>query len=88
MLDLLVEADRSAGTDSRSFSVSRPALVAAPACAARCGPGGRRRRGRERRYRLVPERLAPVREWLAQYERFWDDHLKRLQEVLSKKGKK
>ena len=28
-----------------------------------------------------------VREWIAQYERFWDDHLQRLQKLLSKRSK-
>jgi DNA-binding transcriptional ArsR family regulator len=36
------------------------------------------RHGRERRYCLVPHRLAPVREWIANYDRFWDDRLDRL----------
>jgi DNA-binding transcriptional ArsR family regulator len=47
-----------------------------------------RRLGRQRRYRLVPERLGPVRDWIARYERFWDDRLKRLQEQLSRKSNK
>lgn len=46
-----------------------------------------RRQGRERRYRLVPERLGPVRDWIARYERFWDDRLQRLQRQLSKRSK-
>jgi DNA-binding transcriptional ArsR family regulator len=46
------------------------------------------RHGRERRYHLVPAGLGPVREWLAHYERFWDDHLRPLQKLLSKRGKK
>jgi DNA-binding transcriptional ArsR family regulator len=45
------------------------------------------RHGRERRYRLVPARLGPVRDWIARYERFWDDRLERLQKQLSKRGK-
>jgi hypothetical protein len=32
-----------------------------------------RRHGRERRYRLVPERLGPVPGRVAHYGRFWDD---------------
>jgi hypothetical protein len=47
-----------------------------------------RRHGRERRYRLVPERLAPLRDWLANYNRFWDDRLLRLRQHLSKKSAK
>ena len=88
MLDLLVEADRSAGAIAGHFQMSRPAVSQHLRVLLDAGLVAEERRGRERRYRLVPERLAPVREWLAQYERFWDDHLKRLQEVLSKKGKK
>jgi hypothetical protein len=42
------------------------------------------RHGRERRYHLVPERLDPGRDWIAHYERFWDDHLQRLQKYLTK----
>jgi len=45
------------------------------------------RHGRERRYRLVPARLGPVHDWIAHYERFWDDHLQRLQKQLSNRSK-
>jgi hypothetical protein len=47
----------------------------------------KRRHGRERRDRLVPEQLGPVREWIAHDERFWDDHLQRLQKQLAKGNK-
>jgi hypothetical protein len=45
------------------------------------------RHGRERRYRLVTERLAPVRDWIAHYEQFWDERLQRLQKHLTKANK-
>jgi hypothetical protein len=35
----------------------------------------------------VPERLAPVRDWIALYERFWDDRLAGLQKLLAKRSK-
>jgi hypothetical protein len=28
---------------------------------------------------LVPAQLRPVRDWMAYYERFWDEHLERLE---------
>jgi hypothetical protein len=28
-------------------------------------------------------RLGPVRDWIAHYERFWDNHLQRLQQQLA-----
>jgi hypothetical protein len=45
------------------------------------------RHGRERRYRFVPARLAPVRDWLAHYERFWDDSFERLRAHLAKRSR-
>ena len=45
------------------------------------------RNGRERRSRLVAARLGPVRDWIAHYERFWDDHIQWLQKYLTKGNK-
>ena len=38
--------------------------------------------GRERRYQLNPIPLRDVRTWIAQYERFWQDRLSALRDVL------
>jgi DNA-binding transcriptional ArsR family regulator len=87
MLDLLVEADRSVNTMAGHFQMSRPAVSQHLRVLLDAGLVTEQRHGRERRYRLVPERLGPVRDWIAPYERFWDDHLQRLQKQLSKKSK-
>ena len=84
MLDLLVEADRSVNTIAGHFQMSRPAVSQHLRVLLDTGLVTEQRHGRERRYRLVPERLGPVRDWIAGYERFWDDHLQRLQKQLSK----
>ena len=84
MLDLLVEADRSAGTIAGHFRMSRPAVSQHLRILLDAGLVTEQRHGRERRYRLVPARLGPVRDWIAHYERFWDDHLQRLREQLRK----
>jgi len=86
MLDLLVEADRSVNTIAGHFEMSRPAVSQHLRILLDAGLVTERRQGRERRYRLVPARLGPVRDWIAHYERFWDDHLKRLQKLLSKRS--
>jgi DNA-binding transcriptional ArsR family regulator len=83
MLDLLVEADRSVNAIAGHFRMSRPAVSQHLRILLDAGLVMERRHGRERRYRLVPARLGPVRDWIAHYERFWDDHLQRLQERLS-----
>lgn len=87
MLDLLVEADRSVNTLASHFAMSRPAVSQHLRILLDAGLVTEERRGRERHYHLVPERLAPVREWIAQYERFWDDRLQQLQKLLAKQSK-
>ena len=85
MLDLLVETDRSVNGITESFQMSRPAVSQHLRVLLQAGLVTEQRHGRERRYRLVPQRLNPVRQWIARYEQFWDDHLQRLQKHLSKK---
>jgi DNA-binding transcriptional ArsR family regulator len=87
MLDLLALADRSVNTLAGHFQMSRPAVSQHLRILLHAGLVTEQRHGRERRYRLVPERLGPVRDWIAHYERFWDDHLQRLQKQLSKRSK-
>lgn len=84
MLDLLTGAERSVGDIAAHFDLSRPAVSQHLRVLLDAGLLTEQRHGRERRYHFVPERLAPVRDWIAQYERFWDDHLKRLQKQLTK----
>src|ERR1700749_990967 len=84
MLDLLVDTDRSVNAIAGEFRMSRPAVSQHLRVLLETGLVTEQRHGRERRYRLVPQRLSPVRDWIAHYERFWDDRLQRLQTQLSK----
>lgn len=47
-----------------------------------------RRAGRQRMYRVNPERLKPIYDWVSPFERFWSDKFSRLDEVLQKMQKK
>ena len=87
MLDLLSEAERSVSDIAAHFEMSRPAVSQHLRVLLDAGLVTERRHGRERRYSLVPERLGPVRDWMAHYERFWDDRLQRLQKQLAKMSK-
>lgn len=87
MLNLLVEADRSVNTIAGHFEMSRPAVSQHLRILLDAGLVTEQRHGRERRYHFVPERLGPVRDWIAQYERFWDERLGRLQKLLTKQSK-
>src|SRR5882757_6359949 len=86
ILDLLAEADRSVNAIAGHFKMSRPAVSQHLRVLLDSGLVTEERHGRERRYHFVPERLGPVRDWIAQYEQFWDDHLQRLQKLLSKRS--
>jgi DNA-binding transcriptional ArsR family regulator len=88
MLDLLAEADHSVNAMAGHFKMSRPAVSQHLRVLLDSGLVTEERHGRERRYHFVPERLGPVRDWIALYERFWDDRLQRLQKLLSKRGEK
>jgi DNA-binding transcriptional ArsR family regulator len=87
MLDLLLETDRSVNTIAEQFAMSRPAVSQHLRVLLDAGLVSEQRHGRERRYRLVPQRLGAVRDWLALYEQFWDDRLQRLQKLLTKRSK-
>jgi DNA-binding transcriptional ArsR family regulator len=87
MLDLLAEADHSVSAMAGHFEMSRPAVSQHLRILLDSGLVTEQRHGRQRRYHLVPEGLGPVREWIAHYERFWDDRLKRLQKHLTKTSK-
>lgn len=84
MLDLLADGDRPVNAIAGHFEMSRPAVSQHLRVLLDAGLVTEQRHGRERRYRLAPERLGPVRDWIAHYERFWDNHLQRLQDHLAK----
>jgi len=87
MLDLLTEGERPVSDIAAHFEMSRPAVSQHLKILLDAGLLTERRHGRERRYHFAPDRLAPVRDWIGQYERFWDDRLMRLQKHLSKPNK-
>ena len=84
MLELLADADHSVNAMAGHFKMSRPAVSQHLRVLLDAGLVSEQRHGRERRYHFVPERLAPVRDWIALYERFWDDRLKGLRKLLAK----
>src|SRR5689334_187933 len=87
MLDLLADADRSVNAIAGHFKMSRPAVSQHLRVLLDSGLVTEQRQGRERHYHFVPERLSQVRDWIALYERFWDDRLRRLQNLLAKRSK-
>jgi DNA-binding transcriptional ArsR family regulator len=74
ILDLLAQEERPVGDLVASLSLSQPAVskhlkVLREAGLVRC-----RTAGQHRMYRVSPEPLREVDEWLAPYRRQWADH--------------
>ncbi|MEI6665191.1 MAG: metalloregulator ArsR/SmtB family transcription factor [Chloroflexota bacterium] len=82
ILDLLVEDDMPVHALAQQFEMSRPAVSQHLKVLLDSGLVRERRHGRERRYRLAPDGLRTVRDWIQHYERFWDDRFERLREHL------
>jgi DNA-binding transcriptional ArsR family regulator len=82
ILDVLVTGEKAVGAIVNDLSMSQPQVskhlrVLTEVGIVRCRPEGRRRL-----YRLEPARLRPLHDWLAKYERAWNDRLDRLDDYL------
>ena len=84
MLDLLTERERPVNELVGCFRMTQPALSQHLRVLRRAGLVTQRRAGRERLYRIRPEQLKTVAEWVGQYERFWKRKLGTLGEFLER----
>jgi len=75
ILTLVGESEMSAGEIAAGFDVSRPAISQHLSVLREAGLLGERREGTRRLYRVQPEGLAGLREFL---DRFWSQRLERL----------
>ena len=87
MLGLLADADSSVNDLAAHFDMSRPAVSQHLRVLLDAGLVTEQRQGRQRLYHFRPHRLAPVRDWIALYDRFWDDRLGKLQKLLASRNK-
>jgi DNA-binding transcriptional ArsR family regulator len=78
ILDLLLEGERPVKALLERVRTSQSALSQHLGVLRRAGLVGVRREGRLRVYSLRHEPLAEVVDWVAHYERFWEDRLDRL----------
>jgi len=78
ILDLLIEGEQPVKRIAGHFEMTRPAVSQHLRILLQAGLVTDKRHGREHRYQLNPERLGPVRDWIAHYDKFWDDQFKRL----------
>jgi DNA-binding transcriptional ArsR family regulator len=87
VLDALIAGEKAVGEIVNDLSMSQPQVSKHLRVLGEVGLVTCRAEGRRRLYRLEPERLRPLREWLAAYEQAWnarmdrvDDYLRQLQQ--------
>lgn len=78
LLRLLGEREMPVTVISEHYPMSRTAVSKHLRILADAGLVQERKSGRETRFRLTPEPLLELKEWLAYYERFWENKLSAL----------
>ena len=82
ILDVLLTGEKAVGAIVRDVSISQPQVsrhlrVLGDVGLVRCRADGRRRL-----YRLAPEHLRPLNDWVAKYERAINERLDRIEDYL------
>lgn len=87
MLALLRERELTVQELAGPFAMSQPAVSQHLAVLRESGLVSARREGRNRLYRIEPEALKPVDDWLEHYRHFWTEKLWALGELLDEEAR-
>jgi DNA-binding transcriptional ArsR family regulator len=82
ILDALMTGEKAVGTIVNDLSMSQPQVSKHLRVLSEVGLVRCRADGRRRLYRLEPAHLRPLHQWLAKYERAWNDRLDRVDDYL------
>ena len=82
ILDELIAGEKAVGAIVNDLSMSQPQVSKHLQVLSEVGLVRSRAEGRCRLYRLEPARLRPLHEWLAKYERAWNNRLDRMDDYL------
>ena len=82
LLDALRERDRSVGELVNLLQMSQPAVSKQLRVLREAGLASVRIDAQRRIYRLTPDRLRALDEWLAPYRAFWEDRLVDMEKIL------
>ena len=66
------------------FDISQPAVSQHLAALKDAGLVNARRVGRRAYYRVEPQGLKPLLDWITHYRAFWTEHVDRLEQLLEK----
>jgi len=90
MLDRLLDGECAAGelASCRRRRMSQPALSQHLAVLRRANLVAQRRDGRRRLYRINPEPLREIVDWVEHYRRFWDERFEALGRHLDREAER
>jgi DNA-binding transcriptional ArsR family regulator len=83
ILDTLIAGEKAVGVIVADLSMSQPQVSKHLRVLSEVGLVSSRPQGRHRLYRLEQARLRPFHDWLAKYERAWNDRLDRVEDYLN-----
>ena len=82
ILDTLIGGEKAVGAIVDDLSLSQPQVSKHLRVLSEVGLVSCRAEGRRRLYRLEPAHLLPLRDWMAKYERAWNERLDRMDDYL------
>lgn len=82
VLDVLITGEKPVGAIVNELSMSQPQVSKHLRVLSEVELVSCRAEGRRRLYRLEPDRLRPLQEWLAKYEQAWNDRMDRMNDYL------
>lgn len=82
LLKLLTEKEMSIASITECFPISRTAVNKHLHVLSDAGLVSSRRIGRETRYKIQPEPLVEVKQWVSFFEQYWDDRLYALRQYV------
>jgi DNA-binding transcriptional ArsR family regulator len=82
VLERLAGSEMTATELRDGFAISQPAMSQHLAVLRGAGLISERREGRFVNYRLQPEGLAPLHQWMARYRAFWPSRIDNLNDLL------
>lgn len=79
--------DRAVGELVASLRMSQPAVSKHLGVLRKVGVVSMTKDGQHRLYRLNPEQLKPVHDWVKMYEQFWAHHLSQIKQRAERKAR-
>jgi len=83
ILDVLLTGEKAVGAIVSEVSIAQPQVSRHLRVLGEVGLVRCRAEGRRRLYRLAPEHLRPLHDWVAKYERAINDRLDRIEDYLA-----